>query len=162
MDHSNILKLVRTTEEQNHLISLIEVLLENNFKERALANDEFGNSNFMKNASDTIISEQTKLNIVENKKEKEKFLNSLLDLVRNLNTLKISIAVRPNEELVKALDKWTGQNLSGKVIFDLNFDPDILGGAIIINKKGDYANYSLLKKIDAFFLNHKQDILSLL
>lgn len=162
MDQNNIFKLIRTAHEQNELISLIEKLLENNFKEELTPSEEILNSSFARILWNAISSALVGGNISGNKKETEKFLDSLLIKTKSLNKLKITIAFEPKDALLESLSKWAGSNLSGNVIFDFKLDPQILGGAIIASDKGEYADFSLSKKINDLFLQQKQEILSLL
>src|SRR3972149_9757105 len=156
MDQGNILQLVRTTSDQNDLINLIEIMLEDNYKAPSKAKEQVNNSAFMKNLSEAINAEFQRIGISQNRQEREKFLNALLLKAKSLNSLKISIAISPNEQLINSICKWAESNLSGKIVFDITVTPEILGGAIVINKNGEYADYSLLKGIDDFFLNQKQ------
>lgn len=161
MDQNNILKLIRTTEERDELIDLLEIMLQNIFKDKAHSAIKNVQSSIMKNLYSAISYEFETLKISNDIKEIEKYLNSLLLQTKNLRTLKMSIATPPTEKLIQSLSKWAEKNLSGKTIFDIKVDSKILGGAIIINKEGDYSDFSLLKKIDDVFLNQKQEILNL-
>lgn len=162
MDHTNILKLIRITSEQSELINLIETLLENNFKEKPGLNDKIINSDLTKKLYNVVSEALISHNIAGDKKETEKFLDSLLSETRNLDKVKITIAFAPNDGVIEYLSKWAKANFSGNIIFDISVDPQILGGAIIANDKGEYADFSLSKKLTDLFLNQKEQILSLL
>lgn len=162
MDHLAITRLVKTTDEQNELINLIEELIENNFKDKLTPSDNTLNSKFAKKlwevVSAAIISEK----ISDDKKSIEKFLNSLLREVRLLNRLRITLAFEPNEITMGKLKRWAETNLSGNLIYDIEIDPQILGGTIIVSDDGKYADFSLSRKFNGLFLTRKQEILSLL
>ena len=162
MDQANILTGVKTTKEQNELINLIEKLIENNFKKSFAPNDEILNSGTTRKLWEGVSAALIAGNISEDQKEREKFLDSLLSKVRSQNKLKVTIAIEPNNKLLERLRDWTGKNLSGNTILDITVDPQILGGAIIVSSNGEYADFSLFKRINDLFLTRKQEILSLL
>ena len=156
MDNSSILKLIRTTEEKEESISLIKSLLENNYKNRLTAEFE-SSSPFLGNLWNYISSKITKFE--GNRLEIEKYLNSVLVKIQDQKTLKITLAIKPSEKLVDTITNWAQKNLSEEIIFDIEVDPRIIGGAIIISNKGEFADFSLLKKIDNIFSSKKAEIL---
>lgn len=162
MDQTNILTIVKTTKDQNELINLIEKLIENNFKKSFAPNDEILNSGTTRKLWEAISTSLISGNISEDQKEREKFLDSLLSKVRALNKLKITLAIEPNNRLLEHLRDWMDKNLSENTILDITVDSQILGGAIIVSGNGDYADFSLFKRINDLFLTRKQEILSLL
>ena len=156
MDNSSILKLIRTTEEKEESINLIESLLENNYKNRLTAEFE-SSSPFLRNLWNYISSKIAKFE--GNRLEIEKYLNSVLVKIQDQKTLKITLAIKPSEKLVDTITNWAQKNLSEEIIFDIEVDPRIIGGAIIISNKGEFADFSLLKKIDNIFSSKKAEIL---
>lgn len=159
MEEINILKLIRTDREQQKAIELIENMIKDMFKNKTTLNEQ---SPFLKNLSDGIIKTITTKKISDNKIEVEEYLNSLLLKIRNLNKLKLSIAIEPNEKIINNLKTWASKNMSYDFIFEFNVDSKILGGTIIVNKNGEYADFSLLKKVNDLFLNHKEEVLKFL
>src|SRR3989344_400785 len=156
MDNSSILKLIRTTEEKEESISLIKSLLENNYKNRLTAEFE-SSSPFLRNLWNYISSKIAKFE--GNRLEIEKYLNSVLVKIQDQKTLKITLAIKPSGKLVDTITNWAQKNLSEEIIFDIEVDPRIIGGAIIISNKGEFADFSLLKKIDNIFSSKKAEIL---
>lgn len=152
---NNIVKLIRTVEEQNESINLIEKLLENTYKDK-LDTSMINVSNFSKNLGKVIYDEIKAQNIETNREKVEKFLDSLLVQIRGLNSLKITIAIPPNENLIANLSNWAVKNLSQDIIFDIQVDPQILGGAIITSNEGLFEDLSVSKKINEYFLAEKQ------
>lgn len=159
MNYSDFLKLIRTREEQNELISLIDNLIQNLYKSK---NKPEILSPFKTLLANGIIKIMKAQNIYENKSKTEKFLNSLLTSVKDLPVLKISIAIEPDQKMITSVKKWAENNKLDSTIFEFTIDPKILGGAVIINPNGDYADYSLLKRIDDLFINQKQLVSKLL
>ncbi|MBI2621944.1 MAG: F0F1 ATP synthase subunit delta [Candidatus Levybacteria bacterium] len=146
----NILNLINTSEEKEEFINFLEGLLENIYKEhfQPIAKDS---SMLVKNFWDCLNLQIAQRKITNNKEEIEKFLNSLLQEIRKLSSVKLTIALSPTDELINAIGKWAQKNLSQKIIFDIEVDKKILGGAIIISDEGRFMDYSLRRKIDYVF-----------
>ena len=156
----NILSLVRTSDEQSELISLTQELLENDFK-KILTPQENLNQTQSK-LWDEINKYLASQNLSEDKKAVEVFLQKLLEDARNMKVVKITLALRPNEEILETLKNWSSKNLSPRTIFDVTVDPEVLGGAIISGSNGRYANLSLQWKMASYFQKNRQAVLSLL
>lgn len=150
MDESKVLKLIRTSGEKEELINLIEKLVEETYKDKFDETSEYS-SDLGKKIWDEISLEISSRGISNNRREIEKYLNTLLEKIRTINSLKLTLAISPSEELITALSKWVEKNLSEKIIFDIKVDPKIIGGAIITSDKGEFADFSLLKKINLIF-----------
>jgi len=159
MDLNFILKHVRTVDERTELIELIEELLENNFKRDQ---SPIPNTAFSKNASDAIRREINIRGIENNRSEIEKFLESILTEVKQLPEIRISIAIQPTETLINSLKSWAEKNDLNNVVFAIEVKSEIIAGAIVMSHKGEYGNYSLSSQLDKFFIEKKQEVLSLL
>lgn len=152
MNTASILKLIRTKDEQEELADLLEKLLEINYTDKLEVPADLLKTVVMKSILNAISQEIVSKQISGNRNEIEKFLESLLKASRNLNTIKITTAISPGRNLLKKIGDWAEKNISGNLIFDLTVDPQILGGAIIVNDKGDYSDFSISKYIDDLFL----------
>lgn len=64
--------------------------------------------------------------------------------------LTLRIAVKPTKELAWKIRSWLEKNLGEKVDLDFIVEPNLIGGAII-EFRGRYGDYSVLKKISADF-----------
>ena len=159
MDLSFILKHVRTLDERSELIELIEELLENNFRRDQ---SPIPNTAFSKNATDAIHREVNNRKIANNREEIEKFLQSILTEVKKLPEIRISIAIQPTETLINNLKAWAEKNGLNNPVFNIEVKSEIIAGAIVMSNEGEYRNYSLSTQLDKFFIEKKQEILSLL
>jgi F0F1-type ATP synthase delta subunit len=162
MDEASVLKFIRTTYDRSRLINLIEHLQANIFKKTpdyTFLNTE---SAYIKNLLSTIEKIMQARKITNNRSEMERFFESLLLKARELDVMRISIAIDPSEKLVNDLKTWAIKNVSANTIFDITVDPRIQAGAIIINSKGEYANYSLSIKIDQSLVDKQNELMALL
>lgn len=154
-----ILSSIRTTDEKNQTVNLIEEMLENIFKRDQ---EVYAQSPFSKKMSGLIIAEIEKRKISSDRKQAEKYLEDLLLVVKKLPEMRLTIAIDPTEDLIKSVKNWTERNLSREIILDFEVKPEIIGGTIIVSPKGQYANYALSEQIDRFFTNKRQEITNLL
>ena len=159
MDGSFILKYVRTAEEKNELINLLEELQENTFKRDFEVKTD---SEFVSKAMKMIYAQIETLNISNDREKTEEFLENILKETRSLPQIKLAIAINPTEELIDKLKNWANENNLGNVIFEFELKQDILAGVIIMSDHGEYANYSLSAQIDKFFATKKQELLTLI
>lgn len=75
------------------------------------------------------------------------FFKSLRDFLEQIPQLKLEIAFSPSENFPAMIRQWFWENNKQKVIIDLTINPNIVGGAVI-EYKGQYANFSLLEKMN--------------
>lgn len=158
-DLSFILKYVRTAEERNELIELIEELLENNFRRDQ---EPLPGSPFSKNATDAIYAQMNSLGISDSREDIEKFLEKILEGVKKLPELRISIAISPTENLKNNLKDWAMNNGMENVLFNIEVKSEIVAGAIIMSPEGEYGNYSLSSQLDKYFSQNRQEVFALL
>lgn len=158
MDQVNILRLIRSVDDQEEVKTAVSVLLENLYKTGVNRNLGYKNE-YQKKIIDEIISDLNRKNIKETP-DIENYLNSFLDSLKNMSTVKITIAVSPNNHLLEMLKDWSEKNMEENTIFDIETDPDILGGVILSTNKGLYKDFSLLKKLDDVFVKSRKEIFS--
>lgn len=159
MNGDFILKYIRTSEEKNELINLLEELLENTFKRDFEVKTD---SKFISKAMKMIYAQIDTLNISNDREKTEEFLEIILESTRKLPEIRLALAINPTEELIDRLKNWAAENNLGNAIFHFELRPDIVAGALIMSEHGQYANYSLSSQIDKFFVTKKQELLSLI
>ena len=147
----NILNLIRTGEQQEEAVDLIGEYLEDLFRRNKEIVQMSFKSGFTKDFANKIAENLNIMGISENQQESEKFLNQLLEEVKKMKKIKLTISFIPQDQLIEKLSFWAKNNFSEKVIFELTVDPKIVGGAIVISPEGEYKDYSLLRKIEKYF-----------
>ncbi len=154
-----ILRYIMTVEQKYDLVNLLEILIEDIFKNNTKPTP---NSSFEKKALEIIYFEIEKRKIGDNPKEMESFLRQVLEETKSMQELKLSIAVAPTEELIEKLKTWTEANKLTNLVFDIDIRPELIAGAIIISQKGKYIKYSLSDMIDDYFVSKKSEFINLL
>lgn len=150
MNASSPSSLIRTFDEQNSAIELLEEMLAENFKKNPnpkSANKSFFLRNFYSYLIDRINSTS------QDRESIKQLLEGILSEVKNLKNLKITLASPPDEIVIENLGKWLNSNQLENYIFNITLDNKILGGAVVIGQKGEYRDFSLNKSIDDY-LNH--------
>jgi len=95
-----------------------------------------------------LIEKLEKENVITRDVEKSRiFFENLKNYLLKIPQIKIEIAFKPSRNFVEKISLWLEKNFGGKMIVDLYFNPEIVGGAIV-EYKGKHLNYSLAKKID--------------
>ena len=162
MNDDSILKLIRTTNDQSRFVNLIEHMQANIFKKTPDYSFLDTESAYIKNALATIEGVIKTKNLTNDRTGIEKFLELLLSKTNEFNVMRISIAIDPSEKLINDLKVWADKNVSASTIFDITIDPQIQGGAIIINEKGEYINYSLAVRIDQSLVSKQRELMAIL
>jgi hypothetical protein len=85
--------------------------------------------------------------ISKNPEENRIFFENFKKYLQNLPQVKIEMAFQPKKEFVNKIFLWLEKEINQKVVLDLIFNPEIIGGAII-EYQGRQINFSLAKKID--------------
>jgi len=83
--------------------------------------------------------------------DRKTFLTKLRDQVNSLTYIGLTLAFEPTSEIVSRLSTWIKQNVGEAVALDIAIDKRILGGAII-DYKGKRGNFTLLTKVNAYFV----------
>ena len=79
--------------------------------------------------------------------EFHKGLDSLIQSLQELKRVDISLAFKPSAQFIQELALWFNNNLKEKIILNLNFGKEIIGGAQL-NFMGKLYDYSLKKTLE--------------
>lgn len=78
------------------------------------------------------------------------FFEELKNYLQKIPYLKLEIAFEPSEDFLSKIKKWFREENHQEVILDLIINPKIVGGAVI-EYRGSWRDFSLLKEIDKLF-----------
>ncbi|HEY4694429.1 MAG TPA: F0F1 ATP synthase subunit delta [Candidatus Nanoarchaeia archaeon] len=76
-------------------------------------------------------------------------LEKIINYLRKLPLLKLTLAFRPSNEFISLLANQLSALVKEQVVLDLSYEERIIGG-LIIEFKGRYHDYSLAPKLSAF------------
>lgn len=150
----NIIKQIQTKSEAKELLFGINLILES--------------FNFKKKSFEAVLEKSLSLKVSEiiktfiSEKDKKDVQESLITLKNKLQALKaitLTLAFSPTGDSIKKISSWIKENLGEEFIFEIEEDPTIIGGAIIVYK-GKYKNLSLKKKLEETFKKNKEELLS--
>jgi len=88
--------------------------------------------------------------ISKNPEDNRIFFENFKKHLQNLPQIKIVIAFQPKKEFINKISLWLKKEINQKVILDLTFNSEIVGGALI-EYQGRQINLSLTKEIDKLF-----------
>jgi hypothetical protein len=160
MDTNNqFYDLLKTDRDRTLALLFLNSLSENLYKtDRSL--DNFLKRNESDPFAKKVLSEfpPNWINLPDKSTIEEK-ISELKKRIEILPTIGLTIAVHPNEELLKNLENWAAANFAEKVIFDIRVNPEIVGGAIVV-RNGSYSDFSISKRIEEVFSTHRDEILA--
>jgi F0F1-type ATP synthase delta subunit len=93
----------------------------------------------IRNFFSEIVRQETNINDI---KSVENYLRILEEKLKAIFDVTIIVAFEPSGYAISKFYDLVQQNIKEKIVLDIEFDPHIIGGAIIIYK-GKYKDYSL-------------------
>lgn len=139
--YSELLNLIQTKNDLTIFRQEIDLLKASIYNENVNF-DIVLNSKVRKNVVPVIIKVMT-----ENKKDAPTFIKEIENEIKNLKTIKITLAFEPNNQNFAAIYQWFLDNLGSNIILDIYHNPNILGG-IQVSNNGKYFDASLIAKVN--------------
>ncbi len=137
--------LARTRFEANMLLTEVEALERSLFK--------IGKGDFDSTLKSSIRATTAyAIATVIGSGDREEALKRLKAEINALTFLGLTIAFEPNLEIINRIYVWVKQNLGPGIALDISVDKTILGGAVI-EYKGKIASFTLLTKVEQYFLS---------
>ncbi len=150
-NYSKIIELIKTVEERNELYSEIDLVSQALFREGEL-------KNVLENQISIVlkdyIGEGNARELISDK------LSELKKLLDGLEIVKLNLAFEHSESTVDKIIAYLRKNLSEKIILEIHYEPNILGG-VIFEFKGIYRDYTLKTKLEEVFKNKKEKLFTL-
>lgn len=132
--------IIATVEDQHQLLEELAALEESLYKTNEGKWEETLNSKVRPEVAEIIVRE-----IVNAGNDKKKYLREMIDAVKQMKTMKITLAFAPTTNLVNNITKWIKLALGAGIILKIDIDKNILGGARIAFD-GKYYDGSLKQK----------------
>jgi len=88
------------------------------------------------------------------KRKQIEFLDELRNYLLSLPKIKLTLAFQPNKEFLKQISEWLQKEVGQKIVLNIFVNPHIVGGAII-EYKGKYLNFSLIREIQQFLKSNE-------
>jgi F0F1-type ATP synthase delta subunit len=94
-----------------------------------------------------ILEAEKKGEIDFSSQEQFEFLENLKIKLDSLPLLKMTLAFSPTQSTIEKISQFLENKLGKKIILDISYNPEILGGAIL-EYRGKYLNLSLAKNLE--------------
>lgn len=91
------------------------------------------------------------------KRKQIELLDELRNYLLSLPKIKLTLAFQPNKEFLKQISKWLQKEVGQKIILDIFVNPHIVSG-VIIEYKGKYLDFSLIKEIQQFLKSNERRV----
>jgi F0F1-type ATP synthase delta subunit len=138
----NLLEKIVTKEELIEILEQIDEIRSQIFKDNSLKQNKKRRAQ-----NDSFLWKYLKNLEFKNPLEKERFLLKLTEKLKQLPELKLEIAFEARPDFLKYLAQWLKEQTNQKIILNVIFKPEIVGG-VIIEYQGKRFDFSLAKKID--------------
>jgi F0F1-type ATP synthase delta subunit len=154
----DIIKTVRTTEEQSILLNTIDLLVKELYRNQpvtaALITKLFGeNTGGIVQAS--LGARGILLSDISGVKS---FFSDLSDYVRGAQVIHATVAVPPEESMLEIFAEWLQRTFPQQpVVFEVKHDIAIVAG-IQLDYKGKYWDYSLKQQVTKVFKEKKDEL----
>lgn len=158
----DLVNSLRTVEESNNIIALIEELKGSTFQIK-----KNGFKSLLNNSTLTRAGALLKELLVKHKVnlsdqiEIEKFLEAIRDSLKKLRSINLTLSFIPNDKMLDRLSAWIKTNISDGIMLDIQYEPSIIGG-IKISYYGMYKDYTLDKTINQMLQTQKEQITKLI
>ncbi len=143
-------KKIVTKEDLLFLLEEINLVQESIFKNINIPLSERVKGNIEEDFRKELEELEKKKIISKNPEDNRIFFENFEKHLQNLPQIKIVIAFQPKKEFINKISLWLEKEINQKVILDFNFNPEIVGGALI-EYQGRQINLSLAKEIDKLF-----------
>lgn len=148
------LALIKTKDDLNTFRAEIDLLKDSLFEKQK--NLDYTLANSVRSS----VSQAIKTDLSSASLSPENYFNGLLAELDQLKILQLTLAFEPPPKSITRLSDWVAANLGPGLILDLQFDPTILGGALIAYQ-GKYHDYSLKSALDRDFSTNQKAIIDL-
>lgn len=85
------------------------------------------------------------------------YVKGILNLLDRYQIIELTLAFEPSRAVMLNILSWVKSNISEKAIIKYRYNPYLIGGAIVVSG-GEYKNLSLLKCIDSYFDQEKDNL----
>lgn len=155
--YSDLLSLIQTTDDLEMLIQEMEELKASLFK-----GFEAGFEDTLASKVRHRVSSCIRKDLDSNPEvAKSSYLNDLSKLIATLRVIEIEVAFEFTDRAIDRLSSFLRQAGLDKFVLKINFNPDILGGAVIVSR-GEYRDLSLRKIFDQEFDKNNDLVLAML
>ena len=159
--YSDILKSVKTTVQQESLVSQIDSLLTNLYQTRNQAFEKSLESvdiEIAKTIRETFLKKGSR---DFDKDMVNDFLTQLQEKAQTLKTVTLSLAFSPTEHSIDTIFDWVAKNIGTGYVLGIQEDKSILGGTAV-SFEGKYIDLSLRKSLDEIFEKKRKEIMKII
>jgi hypothetical protein len=150
-----LLAHIKTVQEADEIVGEIEMLLESLYEK-----DADGFKSVLKHRIRYWVADYLKRGL-EKETDAEAYLKSLEKQIKGLEELNLTLAYEPTEDALERFSSYVKQNIGSHVLLRISYDPNIIGGAIVIYE-GEYRDFSFKRIFESQFETSKSEILKTL
>jgi len=149
--YTDIYKQLRTKQELDELIYEIDILLESLYQTNGEAFDSILKTKVRGKIFDIFSA------AFSGGADKKKYLLKLKENLSKTTYLNLVLAIEPSNDFLDRISFFVKKSISPDVVLDINYDPGILGGAVMIYQ-GNYRDFSFRKSFQEEFARSRDKI----
>ena len=138
--YSEVLSKVRTISEARRLEEEVDILLASLYK-----TEEGVFEKSLEKEVRSFVGSSIKEELAGEGIGKKDYLEGLKKKLESLKVVRLTLAQEPTENGLVKIQNWIQSNLGEGVVSDINYNPRILAGAVVVYK-GKYTDLSLRNK----------------
>lgn len=150
--YSEILSKVRTKREAVRLEEEVDLLSASLYK---TGKGEY--ESVLKESVRSWVAEEIKGELERESISKADYLKGLKKRLSEIKTLRLTLAQEPTEGGLNMVQSWIRSNLGEGIISDINFNPRLIAGAVVIYN-GKYTDLSLKNRFRTVLESKKKEI----
>ena len=154
--NSKLVTKIRTLEERDKLKEEIVLLLDSLYTQKGEGVESTLSSQVRFWVSEIIKTESS-----NNLGEIESYLKDILSQLSQFKTLSLRLAFEPTNASIDKFITFTRKNIGMEVILDFDYDPRILGGAVI-TYEGEYRDFSLKRLFETEYAEKSTEVLKIM
>ena len=151
--YDQILNKLRTLEDKEKLLLEIEILLSGLYEEKGLGFNSLLQNRIRGWVSSYLTEELSKPDV-----DKEAFLRGLEKELKSLKDVYLTLAYEPTQDQIDTIASFIRQSTGGKIILNLSYDPQLIGGVEIIYE-GVFRDFSFKRIFEKEFEEDREEIL---
>lgn len=154
--YEKVLSEIKTTEDAEIFNREADTLLDALFESR-----EGSLESALKNEVRARIAGVLREELFKEGRDKEEFLKELKRKVEELETVSLTLAIEPTEGFLERIGHFIEEKVGDKVILNVSFNPQIVGGVVIVYK-GLYRDFSFKKIFEKHFEERRDELMKII
>lgn len=150
-----LLQSVKTKRDATKLLEEVDIISKSLYKAGGEAVESV-----LKNEVRVATAEAIRESFTQKDLNKKNYLDQIIKLIQKMPNVSLILAFEPSEGAIERFYSKISESVGQQVLLDIVYEPQIIGGAVIIYK-GKYRDFSFKKVFEAEFEKSRSKILEM-